>query len=147
MPLIPTPLLVLEQNVLTSVSCNLSEKQAWTSSNLSIMASYPERLTREAPHAWRPPGGTPASLKVPSCVLQTGCGSIPSGAKAQTFLPQHHTSICPSHLKDTHIQRHQEPKGLATLSMLRDTYASSLVPLPTFNNSQSFKVFISSLSL
>lgn len=52
--------------------------------------------------------------------------AFPQEPKLTPFPSTPHLHLT-GHLKDTHTPRHQEPKGLATLSRLRDKHASSPV--------------------
>lgn len=136
-PLIPTSLIVEDQNVLTSDSCHLSKKQALASSNLSItiMADCP-KVSQRSPLCLE-------SSRVDSCFspspqLRATSWLWQHSLRSQSshLSPQHPTCIGLSLLKDTHVPRHQEPKGLVTLSTLRDKHASSLGLLPALTDSR-----------
>lgn len=105
MPLIPTSPIVEGRNVLTAAVYPRSRHWHLDTSLLPQWQTV-LRSAREALYAWSPPGWTPASLQVPSCVQQAGCGTISSGAKART---------CPL---NTTPASHSRPKGLITLFRL-----------------------------
>lgn len=131
MPLIPTSPIVEGRNVLTAAVYPRSRHWHLVTSLLPQWQTA-LRSAREALYAWSPPGWTPASLQVPSCVPQAGGGSIPSGAKACT---------CPLNTTSA-SQGHSRPKGLITLSALRDKQASSPTLLPALADPRVYLIHV-----
>lgn len=121
MPLIPTSLIVEDQNVLTSDSCNLSNKQALASSNpsITIMVDCPE-VSQRSPLCLESSRVDACFSPSPQLRTTSWLWQHPLRSHSSHLSPQHPTCICLSLLKDTCIPRHQEPTGPITLSTLRE---------------------------